>query len=159
MVSNNMSKIDRLLDASNLLPDALWFMLFCKSDKGPTRAYYAFMLVFTHRILGDAVSATGPTVYQFEKCRQMAYAPTIEKPIFRGFGPLQINMEWLLHVANFWKYHLTSESECTMFNAFAGLSEDWKPKAWNRQLKRGVQKLGRYWCGIYGSSSLSTFWV
>ncbi|GAB7343139.1 hypothetical protein MBLNU457_1215t1 [Dothideomycetes sp. NU457] len=149
VISNNMSKINRFLDASDLLPQAFNPLLHSQSKKGPTRAYCAFLLVFTHRILGDAVSASGHRVFQFEECRRMAYASTMERPMFRGFGPLQINMGWLLHVANFWKYHLTVESECTMFGAFASLSEDCRPKAWDRQLKRGVQKLGRYWCGVY----------
>jgi len=113
-----------------------------KRGKKPTRSYYALILVLAQRFLCD-----GKPVYQFPICRQFAYAPTSETITF---GALQINMEWLLGVVSFWKYHLTIPLECTLHRTFASLSADYKPKAWKRKLRNGAQRLGRYWNGVYG---------
>jgi len=146
-----MSRINCFLESSHLLQRAFGAIKDAEKKKRmkPTRLYYTFILVFAQRFLCDAVSSSNP-IYQFETCRQAAYATTVNTEIFKGFGPLQINMEWLLQVANFWRYHLNMPVECTLWETFASLSAGFKPKQWRKKLKNGAQKLGRYWNGVYG---------
>ena len=68
---------------------------------------------------------------------------------------MKINTIFLLHIVNFFKYHLTNETEDTLFRAYSQLGNSQKPRAWDGPLQQGrgipgVKKLGRHWKGSYG---------
>lgn len=61
-----------------------------------------------------------------------------------------------MHTANFFKYHITLESENTLYTLFNELEDDQKPRAWEGQLQQGrgipgVKRLGSHWKGSYGT--------
>jgi hypothetical protein len=70
--------------------------------------------------------------FDFPRSQQAAYSGPRQKPIFRGRGALEIDMLWVLHQINFWKYHMVREEECTLYRAFAVLDERERPQLWNR---------------------------
>jgi hypothetical protein len=69
--------------------------------------------------------------------------------IFQGCYRLDINMEWVLHHINFWKYHMTRREEHTLFEAYEELAKDERPRFWSKQLKNGGGELGKNWKGSY----------
>ncbi|KAI7209615.1 hypothetical protein KC333_g8640 [Hortaea werneckii] len=85
----------------------------------------------------------------FPDSQQVVYGTTAEHPIFGGCNGLDINMEWVVHHLNFWKYHMVRSEENTLYHAFKHLSPNETPQFWNRQLELGGSKLGKYWKGSY----------
>ena len=61
-----------------------------------------------------------------------------------------VNVEFLLHIANFFKYHITHKDEGILNYDFELLSHDKKPKAWQKSLEQGLSKPGSKWMGSYG---------
>lgn len=64
----------------------------------------------------------------------------------------RINIEYVLHIANFFKYHMVRSEEHTLYQDVWMLAEDQKPKIWEEKLEDGTKPLGRYWKGSYGMS-------
>jgi hypothetical protein len=90
-------------------------------------------------------------VYSFEVSQKAVYESAKVAPIFHGFNDLQVNMEWVLHALNFFRYHMMRESENTLYVPFHDLSGLQKPLAWKRKLQDGSHKLGGDWMGTYGT--------
>ncbi|KAK3081322.1 hypothetical protein LTS18_007965 [Coniosporium uncinatum] len=107
----------------------------------------AIQIVFSHLSLSlDPVPF--PT-FGFEESQQAVYANYTEAPMFGGFNGLEINVAWVLHCVNFFKYHLTRAEEQTMFEAYDGLHRDEHPQGWPERLREGSHVLGRHWKGTY----------
>lgn len=87
--------------------------------------------------------------FQFPDSQLMAYGTAEKIPIFGGCNGLDINMEWVLHLLNFWKYHMLRAEENTLYHAYKQLEEDEMPRFWDRQLKSGGNVLGKRWKGSY----------
>ncbi|KAK4543661.1 hypothetical protein LTR36_005306 [Oleoguttula mirabilis] len=87
--------------------------------------------------------------FGYPQSQYTAYGTATEHPIFGGCNNLDINMEWVLHHLNFWKYHMVRRDEQTLYNAFKDLDDDETPRFWNQRLKTGGNKLGTYWKGCY----------
>ncbi|RMY55608.1 hypothetical protein D0863_13257 [Hortaea werneckii] len=85
----------------------------------------------------------------FPDSQQVVYGTTSEHPIFGGCNGLDINMEWVVHHLNFWKYHMVRSEENTLYRAFKSLSPNETPRFWDHQLKLGGSKLGKHWKGSY----------
>lgn len=85
------------------------------------------------------------------------YGHPEQYPLFLDNG-FQVNIDLLMHTANFFKYHMTREDENTLFTLFKELKDDQKPRAWDSQLQQGrgvpgVKKIGSHWKGSYGKFS------
>ena len=90
------------------------------------------------------------TMYNFPSSRQAVYGTAERHPIFGGCHGLDINMDWVLHHINFWRYHMLRESEHTLFHAYEDLEPDERPRFWSSQLKQGRgDSLGTHWKGSY----------
>ncbi|TKA71896.1 hypothetical protein B0A49_04540 [Cryomyces minteri] len=87
--------------------------------------------------------------FSFECSQKAVYETTTRMPIFEGLNRMDVNMDFALHIANFFKYHLTRYDEHTLFEYFKDLAECENPKAWKGKLEDGAQKLGKYWKGSY----------
>ncbi|EMD00714.1 hypothetical protein BAUCODRAFT_61254, partial [Baudoinia panamericana UAMH 10762] len=87
--------------------------------------------------------------YSFPDSQQVVYATAETSEIFGGLHGLEIDMEWVLHHINFWKYHMVREAECTLFEAFSELDVEDRPRLWDQKLKQGGNKLGVHWKGSY----------
>lgn len=128
------------------------FMPVRRTVLSPNPLMHTLQLVLSHLTL-DLAGPTHSHAYQWQISQQAVYATAKTQPIFCGTGNLQINMTWLLHVANFFKYHLTREEECTLYEAFKSLTKkNMTPMAWQEKLQEGCKKLGEHWKGNYGQS-------
>ncbi|KAK5007161.1 hypothetical protein LTR28_005618 [Elasticomyces elasticus] len=87
--------------------------------------------------------------YAFPTSQRFAYGSANDHPVFVGFNAQEINVEWVLHVANFFRYHLVTPAESTLYPFYELLDAMQKPKAWQRELKNGEVKLGKVWKGCY----------
>ncbi|RMZ12380.1 hypothetical protein D0860_02986 [Hortaea werneckii] len=85
----------------------------------------------------------------FPDSQQVVYGTAATDPIFGGCNGLDINMEWVVHHLNFWKYHMVRSEENTLYRAFKSLSPNETPRFWDHQLKLGGSKLGKHWKGSY----------
>jgi len=88
--------------------------------------------------------------FGFDDSQRAVYANVTMAPIFGGFNGLEINVAWVLHCVNFFKYHLTRVEEQTMFDAYNGLGKYERPQAWSETLREGSHVLGKHWKGTYG---------
>ena len=91
----------------------------------------------------------------FAYSQYAVYAHPDDFPLFNAKGTWQISTNLLVHIANFFKHHLTQKGEDTLYDIFSQLKEHERPKAWNSRLVQGggVKKLGKIWKGTYGKSS------
>ena len=89
------------------------------------------------------------TVYSFPETQTAVYASAKDRPIFGGVRGLDIDMDWVLHQVNFWRYHMTREEECTLYHTFKNLHDEETPKFWTKQLREGHFELGCQWKGSY----------
>ena len=109
--------------------------------------YHAVQLVLTHLSLDLSI---GLPARNFEVSQKAAYEHAQDAAIVNGGRHLTVNVEWLLHVSNFFKYHATCKDEATLFPIYEDLDDCDKPKAWVGRLKDGTDLIGKYWKGSYG---------
>jgi len=112
----------------------------------------ALQLVLSHYSFDQSL---GLKTWGFPDSQQAAYSSVASMPMFVGFNKLQVNLVWVLHIMNFFKYHITSSSEHTLFEQFAMLESWEKPQEWKSQLKGGTYTLGKFWKGTYGRGGIS----
>lgn len=86
----------------------------------------------------------------FTKSQQVVYSHPERYPLFMDKYKTLVNITFLLHISNFFKYHMTQPQEATLFNPFHDLEDEEKPKMWQSHLEQGTSKLGKSWKGSYG---------
>jgi hypothetical protein len=59
-------------------------------------------------------------------------------------------VEWLLHISNFFKYHMTRKEEYSLFEEYDSLDLSQRPKMWTGRLGHQAPGLGKNWKGSYG---------
>lgn len=141
--SKNIAQITRFLKSFGLLRTVFRITQGNKTGLGLTNLYSAVCLLFTHH------SFTENEMFSFDVSQQMVYACADAQPVITGPTGTQVNLIWLLHIANFFRYHLTRESEGTLYSAFTALRVDERPRCWSSKLENGAQALGRCWKGTY----------
>lgn len=86
-------------------------------------------------------------IYQISDSQRQAY---MFMPVFKGCFGLDIDMEWVLHQVNYWRYHCTVEEEYTLHQAFSDLDSKDQPQFWQSSLKNESNPtIGRHWKGSY----------
>ncbi|KJX94758.1 hypothetical protein TI39_contig4159g00014 [Zymoseptoria brevis] len=76
----------------------------------------------------------------------IVYSTPESRPIV--LGGISVDMEWVLHQINFWRYHLTSEAESSLFYEY----DEQKPRFWNEQLQaKHKPDIGRFWKGSFAN--------
>lgn len=91
--------------------------------------------------------------YGFPASQQVAYSHPDAHPLFLDSCKKKVNIPFLLHISNFFKYHMTREEEATLFHHFRELEDYEKPKVWQGRLEQGTRKLNKSWKGSYGTFS------
>ena len=125
-----------ILHAGNLKPDPLLATL---------------QLVLTPLCLD--IELRFPT-WGFPDSQQAAYldSKVPEGQIFFGRNNQGVNMRWLLHISNFFKYHMTRKEEYSLFEDYDSLEFSERPKLWTGKLGDQALGLKRNWKGSYGWS-------
>lgn len=81
----------------------------------------------------------------------MAYLTAADRPIFNNVG--QVDIEWTLHIANFFKFHFLRSDE-QLYGHYAQLPDFERPQCWSKRLQSGPQKLGSHWKGSYSMCTM-----
>lgn len=106
-------------------------------------------LLFTHWSLDHELACQS---YSFAYSQMAVYGHPIKFPMFLDKQMRVVNIKYLLHIANFFKYHMTRREESTLYCDVSALEDEEKPMAWKEKLKGGVRELGKHWMGSYGEA-------
>ncbi|KAI9700178.1 MAG: hypothetical protein M1820_006846 [Bogoriella megaspora] len=117
-----------------------------KKDGRPHPLLTTIQLMLTPFILSpDHLSTTWSADYS----QKAVYESPAKQPVITGRNKDRVNVEWLLHVINFFKGHLTREEETTLFESYSDLTRQELPRMWNEQLDNKPKKLPKSWIGTY----------
>ncbi|KAK4697460.1 hypothetical protein P7C71_g612, partial [Lecanoromycetidae sp. Uapishka_2] len=146
-VSKNIAEIRRFVQRSSIFSSAV-----CPFREEPNYnpALKTLQIVLFHLQLDRSLDV-GMLGFPFSQ--SAVYAHPQQNPLFLNHG-LDVNIDLLMHTANFFKYHMTQATENTLYTIFNELEDDQKPRAWESQLQQGrgipgVKKLGTHWKGSY----------
>lgn len=94
-------------------------------------------------------SDVGGDVWCFPASQRIVYSPATEQPIFQGCYGSTVNMEWVLHQINFWKYHFTKDTDSGLFTSISELDHAETPQLWSSKLSQvDTPSFGSKWKGI-----------
>ncbi|MCJ1404416.1 hypothetical protein MMC11_007641 [Xylographa trunciseda] len=103
-----------------------------------------YRLILTHLALNEHNEVS----YCFEYSQQAVYGHPLSFPLFKDESTKrELDLDNLLHIVNFFKYHIHDPNEYSLYDPFHGLPDDEKPMAWDSPVKVGLQKLGTHWKG------------
>ncbi|KAG4429859.1 hypothetical protein IFR05_014659 [Cadophora sp. M221] len=88
-------------------------------------------------------------VGHFDISQYQAYSTAKLQPVFTGLYKQVVNIRWLLHVVNFFKFHLKSKGEGLLVHEYKTLARDEFPQFWTGHIKGGTQPLARHWKGVH----------
>ncbi|KAH9222638.1 hypothetical protein DL95DRAFT_505701, partial [Leptodontidium sp. 2 PMI_412] len=88
-------------------------------------------------------------VGHFDISQYQAYSTAKLQPVFTGLYKQVVNIRWLLHVVNFFKFHLKSDGEGLLEHEYRILEHDEFPQFWTGHIKGGTQPLARHWKGVH----------
>ncbi|CZT48204.1 uncharacterized protein RSE6_08870 [Rhynchosporium secalis] len=88
-------------------------------------------------------------VGHFDISQYQAYATAKVQPAFTGLFKQSVNIRWLLHIVNFFKFHLKSGGEGLLAHEYDRLEPDQFPQFWKGHIKGGTQPLARHWKGVH----------
>lgn len=87
--------------------------------------------------------------FDFDMSQRMVYQHPDHCPMFLDQNMCSVNINYLLHIMNFFKYHCTRSDEWTLRGIFEALEAHQRPQAWTTQLSQGPSILGSEWLGSY----------
>jgi hypothetical protein len=97
-------------------------------------------------------------VLAFDESQRAAYLSMADAPLFTGFHGTDVNVEWAMHVVNFFRYHFLKTEQHTLYEAYKEMSEKSNglalPQFWRDPISdepRDVP-MGKEWKGTYGES-------
>jgi hypothetical protein len=79
--------------------------------------------------------------------QEVVYRSQILEPIFKGRNKDELNIYWLLHVVNHFKFHLKQRVEGILEHFYRGFPTKDLPRAWIGTLKTETTELPRRWKG------------
>lgn len=88
-------------------------------------------------------------VFGIEESQKAVYASTHDAPIFGGSQKNYINMVWLLHCFNFFRYYMATPEASMLFDNLFDLGPSQQPRSWDTPLQTGSYPLGNCWKGTY----------
>ena len=143
LTSKNLEKARKFVNMSGLLD-----RVFLKRPGGVKHdvLLYTMQLTLAHMSLTAGLSSPASETVCFPQSQQMAYSTAARQPMFDGRG--HINVELVLHIVNFFKYHFMRKEE-QLCAPYMSLSECERPQGWAKMLQDGPQRLGKHWKGCY----------
>lgn len=143
--SKNLVQLRRFVQSSNIL-DNVSYDTFASYG---ARLMQTLQLVFTHWQLDTSIRSD---IRGFALSQHTVYTRPDEMFLFID-KKWTLNLSYLLHVANFFKYHMKSDHEDTLNHLILDLANSEKPAAWDQKLTTGPQvaPLGASWMGSFGS--------
>ncbi|TIA47678.1 hypothetical protein D6C79_04507 [Aureobasidium pullulans] len=146
--SPNMDRIERIAKAKGLL-DCVLRRPTTRANKSPTNpVLLAIQLILTHLSLTAPLSSKMAKVWGFPDTQAVVYLPNSSRPIFKGPTCQEIDIDWTLHVASFFRNYLLSKQEPTHIH-YENLDRSERPQGWTKPLSTSPLKLGKHWKGTY----------
>lgn len=94
--------------------------------------------------------------WSFDDSQRMCYMSTTTEPLFKGPHGTDVNLEWALHVINFFRYHALRSEEATLHGPWKELTESDNglglPQLMKQQVNNDEPVIGQQWQGTYGES-------
>ncbi|MCJ1238009.1 hypothetical protein MMC14_005996 [Varicellaria rhodocarpa] len=140
-----MERLFALTTRSRILSN-IWYRTWTHNVHNPLFEF--IQLVLTHWSFD--LSLHNETHF-FQVSQHAVYASPNDHPLLYGPNKDRVNVGFLLHVVNFFKYHLTTSVEQTAIDAYRRLASNEKFKAWNEPLAGGLKELGSTWKTSYGA--------
>ena len=91
-------------------------------------------------------------VSHFDISQYNVYHTAARQPVFVGKWKQDINVCWLLHNVNFFKYQIKADCEGLLAHAYKDLEHDQFPQPWVGKINEGTQVIGGHWKGMYSES-------
>jgi hypothetical protein len=114
----------------------------------PNPVLLAMQLILTHLALTASPTSRVAKAWGFSDSQTLAYTHGSQRPIFKGPNCQEIDIEWTLHIANFFKNHLLNQHELTHLR-YEDLTASERPQCWTKPLSTTPLKLGKHWKGSY----------
>lgn len=144
-----MTRLETIVKATGLLECVFRRPYVNRGKKSiPNPALLAIQLILTHLSLTASPTSKIAKAWGFSDSQSLVYAQTSIRPIFKGPNCQEIDIEWTLHVANFFKNHLLNQHELTHLR-YDDLSTPERPQSWTKPLSTTPLKLGKHWKGSY----------
>jgi hypothetical protein len=116
------------------------------TTNGSSKAFvHMIQLTLLHLIFHPDHCLSRPAVANISQ--EVAYRSEVFEPIFKGWRKDELNIFWLLHVVNHFKFHLKQRGEGILEHVFRDLAKDSLPRAWTGILKNETTNLGKRWKG------------
>jgi hypothetical protein len=150
----NLDVLDHIIRNTSLL-DCIG-LYFSKKNKAPRRLLTIIQLVLSNRSLCFFKPFT--RIYGFPDAQKAAYLPAVSENLLQDPYGCKINVDWCLHLVNFFRHHLLGIEESGLIGAYKELNSASGgrnlPQYWKEQLgedEEGTRKpLGKSWKGTYG---------
>jgi hypothetical protein len=110
----------------------------------------AIKLMCSHLVFGGT-EGLKHDIFAFDEAQHAVYQSAVAAPLYGGPALAQVNLQWMLHVMNFFRHHMLNEDAQTLFNKVDELDATQKPSAWREPLgdREGAYALSKYWRGTY----------
>lgn len=143
-----MDRLETIVKATGLL-ECVFRRPYVRCKKSlPNQALLVIQLVLTHLALTASPTSRIAKAWGFSDSQSLVYAQNSIRPIFKGPNCQEIDIEWTLHVANFFKNHLLNQHELTHLR-YDDLATSERPQCWTKPLSTSPLKLGKHWKGSY----------
>ncbi|KAL8700970.1 MAG: hypothetical protein Q9201_005162 [Fulgogasparrea decipioides] len=157
--SKNIQQLWRFMKKSNLLYDAFRWSAQGAADESYLARTTNFLRIVQvaffswnlHFSTTEDLTAAYPL-----SLRQTAYAMAYSIPLLLGRHETLlvdheglINLQWLMHLTNFWKFHLAINDEGPLKDMYLDLPVWERIAAWDTKLTHNETKLGRNWKGSW----------
>lgn len=107
----------------------------------------AVRLMATHFLFDRAFQ---PEIwFAIDDAQRAVYAATNEAPLYLGPKKDILNVQWVLHCLNFFRYYMTVPEASDLHEAIQELDKSQRPSPWDGPLKSGTYALGNHWKGTY----------
>lgn len=146
-LTRNQLQMLRFVSSTNLLSDL--FVIPANPSSGYGSLLQTIQLVLSHFALRQGPGYRG---HSFAVSQKAVYARSAEIGVFHGTKKDVVNVDWALHVLNFFRRHVADFTQATIFWAYRRLGAAYRPNAWVAKLcdPGAPQMIGRYWTGSYG---------
>jgi hypothetical protein len=118
---------------------------YTTTSRTPKSFAHIIQLTLLHLIFDPDLCLARPAVVNMSQ--EVVYRSQVLEPIFRGKRKDRLNIYWLLHVVNHFKFHLKQRMEGILEHIYRGFSKKDLPRAWTGPLKNETIELGRKWKG------------
>lgn len=141
-----MDRLSRFALEHGLLTDVC--RVFRSDAKNPV--LIVLQLILVHVNLGlDVRRQPLCQTLGFDCSQKIVYETVLKQPIFMN-SYTTVNVDFLLHCVNFFKYHLTRKETMTAYEAYRDLPTDYLPQGLQGNLHNDGYELGKKWMGTFG---------